>query len=100
MNATTELQEKLRKFGGSIDGIPDTKEHIVTLSKSLSLEAHELLLAKLRSSREFYKRILSEERRKKHPSSYRYEDAETHIMKYNSQGKVLNELLEARKNSN
>ena len=100
MNAPTELQERLKTFGGSIDGIPDTKEHIVTLSKSLSLEAHALLLERLRSSREFYKRILSEERRKKNPSSYRYENAEAHLKKYNSQGKLLNELLEARKNSN
>ena len=97
MDAEKQLQEKLKAFGGSIDGVPDTKEHIVTLTKSLSLDAHTLLLAKLRSSREFYKRIMTEERRKKYPNSYRYEDAENHLRKYNSQGKLISELLEAKK---
>ena len=96
MSAEKELQEMLKPYGG-LDGLPEKPEKITELSKSLSLEAHTLLLSKLKSSREFYKRMLLEERRKKNPNSFRYEDAEIHIRKYNIQGKTLNDLLEAKK---
>ena len=97
MNAHNELKEKLLITGGSVDTIPKDKDKLISWATKLSVEAHELLMEKLRSSREFYKKILSEERRKKNPNSFRYEDAEKNIQRYNVQGKILKELLDTRK---
>jgi len=62
---------------------------------TISVEAMKLLIKKHRGTRNFYKKILQEERRETHPNSQRYADAEKKLKIYNTQGKILKELIDS-----
>jgi hypothetical protein len=50
----------------------------------------------LMSSRDFYKRILLEEYKTKHPNGFRYKDAEEQVSKINVKGKLLKTILDKK----
>jgi len=64
-------------------------------ASSLNPEVVKLLLEKHRNNRNFYKKILQEELRETNPNSFRYEDAEKKMKKYNVQGKILKEIVDS-----
>ena len=51
----------------------------------------------LRDHKKFYEKILEEEYRKTHPSSYRYSDAEKKIATANEKGKILKSIIDNHK---
>lgn len=61
--------------------------------KKLDKDAQEILLRKMRLDRNFYKNIMDEKFREKHPHSYRYIDAKIRIELLNRNGKILNTLI-------
>lgn len=90
LNPESSLRESIKMMGGNVIDMPDEK--FSKWAMTLTPEQVDLLLEKHRSSRNFYKKILQEERRKTHPSSWRYEDAEKLVQKYNVQGSILGDL--------
>lgn len=58
-------------------------------------------LAKVRQflvdSRDFYKKVLLEQYREKHPNSFRYREAEELIQKYNKKGQILKIVIDSKK---
>lgn len=90
LNPESSLKESIKMMGGNVIDIPDEK--FSKWAMTLTPEQIDLLLEKHKSSRNFYKKILQEERRQTHPNSWRYEDAEVFVRKYNAQGKILSEL--------
>lgn len=85
-----ELRHSIRDIGGNVIDMPDERFH--KWARMLTNEQIVLLLEKHRGNRNFYKKILQEERRQTHPNSLRYEDAAKLIVKYNAQGKILAEI--------
>jgi len=86
------LQIKMQKFDGDLVKWPD--DVFSKWAEDLTDSEKKELMALHRNARDFYKRILSEEYRKKVPNSWRYKDAEEKIRKYNFQGKLLKELID------
>ena len=64
-------------------------------ASDLDPEARNLLLGKYRNNREFYKKILTEQRRVQVPNSHRYLDADKKLKKYNAQGKILKTIIDS-----
>jgi len=74
-----------------------SKDSFRNWASSLDAETAELLLEKHRSNRDFYRAVLTEERKKEFPQAFRYVDAEKKLEKYNQQGKILKEVVESNK---
>lgn len=60
----------------------------------LVITNREILLRQMRLERNFYKSILNEPYREKHPASYRYVDAQARIEILNHNGKLLKSLID------
>lgn len=73
-----------------------TDESFLTMAGKLSKEDLEQVRAYLISSRDFYKRVLLEQYKIKHPNSFRYRDAEEQIAKHNAKGKLLKGILDTK----
>lgn len=86
----SELRQSIRDIGGNVIDMPEEKFR--KWARMLTDEQIDLLLEKHRASRNFYKKILQEERRQTHPNSWRYEDAAKFVVQYNLQGKILAEI--------
>jgi len=99
-NTDTKSKEELRSAiqKHSLAVINMTEQIFINWVNSLSLEAQKALLNQHRNNRNFFRGILKEEYRKEHPNSFRYEDSETKIKKYNIQGKILKEIINSSKN--
>lgn len=54
----------------------------------------ESMLREMRLDRDFYKKVLEEDYRKKNPDSYRYVDAGIRIELLNRNGKLLKQLID------
>lgn len=88
-----ELNNHIKALGRDILSLDPEK--FKSWASSLDDEVVELLLKKHRSNRDFYKRIMMDERRKKFPKAFIYQDAEEKLRKYNIQGKILKEIVES-----
>jgi hypothetical protein len=71
-------------------------EDFTRLVQKESKENLEMILNYLKSSRDFYKRVLLEEYRKKHPNSFRYKDADEQIARHNTKGKLLKSIIDKK----
>lgn len=71
-------------------------ESFLSLMGKQSKEDLEHIRGYLISSRDFYKRVLLEEYRKKHPNSFRYKDADQQIANHNTKGKLLKGILDTK----
>lgn len=70
----------------------DFKKLMDGQSKEDLLQIREYLMR----TRDFYKRVILEEYRSKHPNSYRYKNAEEAITKLNNKGKILKEITDSK----
>jgi hypothetical protein len=94
--AKKKLRAELKVHKGSSLTIPN--DRFEEWLKNIDLDAANLLLVKLRSEREFYKKILDEEYRKKNPSSFRYTDADKKLKIIRFQGPILNDYIKSKTN--
>jgi len=88
-----ELKTAMLELGKDLLSMGD--DSFKQWASSLDKEVAKALLSKHRSNRDFYKKILIEERRVSYPNSYRYEDAERKMKKCNTQGKILKTIVES-----
>ena len=93
ITAEKQLNDAIRSVGGTLIHLSD--DEFKGWAARLGKELQTLLLEKHRGSRNFYKKILSEERRAKFPNSHRYSDAEMKLRIYNAQGKALKTLIDS-----
>lgn len=91
MEINDELKEKLKPHGGTTINI--SPESFESFAAKLSDAVLKYLLGKHRENRNFYKKILAEEYRAKHPNVSRYADAEKKLKIYNYQGKIISKLI-------
>lgn len=83
-----------KKTGKEFSDMSD--ESFLSLMGTMRKEDLEQLRAYLMSSRDFYKRVLLEQYKIKHPNSFRYRDAEEQIAKHNTKGKLLKGILDTK----
>lgn len=83
-----------KKAGKEFSNMTDAD--FFSLMKKQPKESLEQLRGYLISSRDFYKRILLEQYKIKHPNSFRYRDAEEQIAKHNVKGKLLKEISDTK----
>lgn len=88
---TDDLQKQI---GGKL--IELNNEKFLELMKSHSKDDLDKLRTSLISTRDFYKRVLSEEYREKHPDSLRYKEAQELVDKYNAKGKILKSVIDSK----
>jgi hypothetical protein len=95
MDTETKLNEAIKSAGGKL--IQLSEAAFTAWAEKLDKDVLQLLIETHRGTRNFYKKILNEERRKTNPSSYRYSDAADKIVIYNSQGKIISGILNSKK---
>jgi len=82
------------KAGKKLSDMSD--ESFTNLMKDLTKEDLDKIREYLVRDRDFYKRVLLEEYRKKHPNSFRYKDADERIVKINNKGKLLKTIIDSK----
>jgi hypothetical protein len=86
-----ELQKKVGKELGDM-----TDDYYNFLMDKQSKEDLLKIREYLTRTRDFYKRILTEEYAKTHPNSFRYKHANNQIAKINNKGKLLKVIIEKK----
>lgn len=67
-------------------------------TESKSLDALKKVLNMFKAEKGFYKKILEEPYREKHPESYRYKHAKEKLVNINTRGKQLSEIIKSKEN--
>ncbi|MFA5432912.1 MAG: hypothetical protein GX567_11940 [Clostridia bacterium] len=81
-------------FGASL--MNSKEEDFNKLMSTLSLDECQSIITYMKIEREFYKKVLTEEYRKKNPNSFRYRDATKFIEKVNEKGKLLKSIIDQK----
>jgi len=83
-----------KAFGASL--VKANEENFSKLMTSQSLEDCQRVIAWMKVERDFYKKVLEEEYRKKNPNSVRYRDATKFVDGFNAKGKLLKSIIEQK----
>jgi len=71
-------------------------QEFINIMSSEPLKECESVIEYLKDNRNFYKKVLDEEYRKKNPNSFRYREADKILPLLNEKGKLLKSIIETK----
>lgn len=81
-------------FGAPL--IKSSEAEFTNLMNAVSLDDCQKVIVWMKIDRDFYKKVLTEEYRKKNPNSIRYREATKIVDLYNEKGKLLKSIIDQK----